>query len=376
MGDVVIWFSFKELPALERPLVARLTLLIACAIGLSSCTQKPLLSLPTPLWTPPPAEDKQAAVFADEAGALRIDQLQLKGSHNSYHRTPHFALTSRFRYSHAALAEQLEHEGVRHLEIDIRYADGRLRVGHAPIIDGQTTCADFHACIREIKLWSRQHPMHVPVFVFVQPKEGLIGADLDDKLELLDHEVRRVFSHHELLLPRDVARGYPSLRRAVQEIGWPTLDTTRGKVAFVLFGQPRLVAKYAHGRPTLEGRMMFAAPGSAGADYAAVLSIDDPSTRQREITLAAREHVLVRTRADSGLVRDARRRDAAIMSGAHFIGTDFVATKHGWLDLSADTPARRNPVTAEGYARRAPVLEVQRSALAHLRSAESAGGGG
>jgi hypothetical protein len=111
---------------------------------------------------------------------------------------------------------------------------------------------------------------------------------------------------------------------------------------------------------------MFAAPGHAGADYAAVISIDDPLAHQAEITSAARAHVLVRTRADAGLVRDARRRDAAVLSGAHFIGTDFVDAKQGWLDLSADTPARQNPVTGEGSARRAPVLEVERATLAHL----------
>jgi hypothetical protein len=323
--------------------------------------------LPAPLWFAPPANDEvDAPLFAAEAGALRIDQLQFKGSHNSYHRAPRFALSPRFRYNHVSLESQLEQQGVRHLEIDVRYADGRIRVGHAPIIDGETSCADFHTCIREIKGWSRKHPLHVPLFVFVQPKDGLIGADLDDKLELLDREIHRVFSRHELLLPREVARGYPSLRRAVQELGWPTLAATRGKVAFVLFGQQRLVSKYARGRPCLEGRLMFAAPGHAGADYAAVVSIDDPLAHQNAITSAARNHVLVRTRADASLVRDVRRRDAAVLSGAHFIGTDFVDPKQAWLDLGPSTPARRNPITPEGYARRAPVLEIERMPSAQL----------
>jgi hypothetical protein len=308
-----------------------------------------------------------APVFADEASRLRIDQLQLKGSHNSYHRSPRFLLSSRFRYDHASLTNQLERQGVRHLEIDVRYADGRLRVGHAPIIDGETSCSDFHTCIREVKYWSQKHPLHVPVFVFVQPKEGgLIGADLDDKIDLVDREISRVFSRHELLTPPDVARGYPNLRQAVRELGWPTLEETRGKVAFVLFGAQRLVRKYARGRPCLEGRIMFAAPHNPGAEYAAVLSIDDPRAHQRMITSAVLEHVLVRTRADASLVRDVRRRDAAIMSGAHFIGTDFVDPKHAWLDLGPETPARRNPITVQGNARRDPVLEVERATYARL----------
>jgi len=97
-----------------------------------------------------------------------------------------------------------------------------------------------------------------------------------------------------------------------------------------------------------------------------VLSIDDPVAHQRAITGAVREHVLVRTRADSGLVRDRRRRDAAIASGAHFVGTDFVDSKQGWIDLGADTPARRNPVTVEGGKRRERVLEVEKPVVARL----------
>ena len=253
------------------PVVARLTLLIALTIGLNACAPSSVLTLPAPLWTPPaPAKDAaEAPIFASEAGALRIDQLQLKGSHNSYHRAPFFSLSPTFRYNHAPLATQLEQQGVRHLEIDVRYADGRLRVGHAPIIDGQTNCSDFNACIRQVRDWSQKHPRHLPVFIFVQPKEGgLIGADLDGRLELLDHEISRVFARRQLLTPREVARGYSSLVSAVRELGWPTVENTRGKVAFVLFGAQRLVRKYARGRPALAGRLMFAAANHADGNGA------------------------------------------------------------------------------------------------------------
>ena len=103
-----------------------------------------------------------------------------------------------------------------------------------------------------------------------------------------------------------------------------------------------------------------------GRRYAAVLSIDDPVAHQNDITEAARDHVLVRTRADSHLVRDQRRRDAAVRSGAHFIGTDFVDPKLAWLDLGPSTPARRNPITSEGGTARARVLEIERTPGAQL----------
>jgi hypothetical protein len=334
------------------------------ALWCAGCGHVDVLALPPPLWADPPKAEPSTPIFALEEAGLRLDQLQLKGSHNSYHRAPRWALSRQFRYSHAPLDVQLESQGVRHLELDVRYANGELRVGHAPVIDERATCKRFHDCIRQVKVWSKAHPLHVPVFVFVQPKEGLMSAGLDDKLELLDREIGRVFSRHDLLMPSDVARGYPSLRRAVIDLGWPTLASTRGKVAFVLFGHSRLVQKYARGRPALEGRRMFAADGHAGAPHAAVLSIDNPLTHQQEIARAVQAHVLVRTRADANTERDTRRRNAAIASGAHFIGSDFVAPDSGWLDIGPEAPARENPVTGRAASRGRRVVEVERAVWA------------
>jgi Phosphoinositide phospholipase C, Ca2+-dependent len=135
-------------------------------------------------------------------------------------------------------------------------------------------------------------------------------------------------------------------------------------VAFVLFGQARLVTKYADKRSCLEGRSMFVATADAGKPYAAILSVDDPVARQADIVHAVQDHLLVRTRADSGLVRDLRRRNAAIESGAHFIGSDFVDPRDGWLDIGPDAPARENPITSvHGQSRR--VAEVERSVAPH-----------
>jgi hypothetical protein len=322
-----------------------LTCLALLGAGGWGCARRDVLALPAPLSLPAGYEG-EAPIFAREADALRIDQLQLKGSHNSYHRAPRFALTRSFRYTHRPLERQLEEQGVRHLELDVRYADGALSVGHAPIIDARTHCRGFVACIAAIKRWSSAHPKHVPLFVFVQPKEGLISAGLDGRVQLLDREIARVFAPHELLRPREVARDFASLRDAVERVGWPSLAQTRGKVAFVLFGHSRLVHDYARGRPRLEGRSMFVATRTAGAPYAAILSVDDPRANLDPIQHAVRAHLLVRTRADADLRRDPRRREAAIKSGAHFIGSDFVDPAQGWLDWGPDAPARQNPVTA------------------------------
>ena len=336
-------------------------------VAAAGCVRRQLLALPLPLTSAAPHHAEGAPIFAREADALRIDQLQLKGSHNSYHRAPRFALTRTFRYTHRPIEEQLQQQAVRHLEIDVRYASGALQVGHAPIVDSRTQCKTFVACISAVKRWSAAHPQHTPVFVFVQPKEGLISAGLDRRVDLLDREIARVFSSRDLLLPRDVARDFASLREAVQRAGWPSLARSRGKVAFVLFGQPRLVAEYARGRPRLEGRSMFVATGAEGAPHAAILSIDDPRLRQADIERAVRARLLVRTRADAQLQRDPDRRRAAIESGAHFIGSDFVDPAQGWLDFGPDAPARQNPVSAGLKAARRRVLELAQEEWAAAR---------
>jgi hypothetical protein len=354
------------------PLFPWLLLVLAAA----GCGHVDVLALPAPLWAEPLKQQRPAPVFAFEDASLRIDQLQTKGSHNSYHRAPRWSVLRGFRYSHAPLEVQLQEQGVRHLELDVRYANGELRVGHAPIIDARATCVRFHDCIRQVKHWSKAHPLHVPVFVFVQPKEGLVGAELDDRLELLDREIGRVFSRHDLIIPSDIAQGFPSLRKAVMERGWPSLSSTRGKVAFVLFGQGRLVAKYARGRPCLEGRRMFAAQASAGAPHAVVLSIDNPVARQDDILRAVRDHLLVRTRADADARRDLRRRNAAITSGAHFIGSDFVDPELGWLDIGPEAPARENRITGRASRRGQRVVEMERAVWTGLQAREANSSGG
>jgi hypothetical protein len=351
-------------PFVSRPLPSISVLWVAFALCAAGCGHVDVLALPAPLAAGPPKSQPDAPIFALEEAGLRLDQLQLKGSHNSYHRAPRWALSRAFRYSHAPLEVQLEEQGVRHLEIDVRYANGDLRVNHAPIVDARSTCTRFHDCIRRVKRWSKAHPLHVPIFVFVQPKEGMVSAELDDKLELLDREIGRVFSRHDLLMPSDVAGSFPTLRKAVMEQGWPALASSRGKVAFVLFGHSRLVHKYAKNRPCLEGRRMFVAGASSGAPYVAVLSIDDPVARQSDILHAVQDHLLVRTRADAGAQRSLTRRNAAIASGAHFIGSDFVDPHSGWLDIGPEAPARENPITGRAGTRGKRVVEVERAVWA------------
>jgi len=299
--------------------------------------------------------------------ALSLNDLQLKGSHNSYHRAPRFALSRTWRYSHAPLEVQLASQGVRQLELDVRYARGELHVGHLPLVDGRSNCVQLHDCLSRIKKWSREHPRHLPVFVFIEVKDALAPARLDGKLELIDRAITKLFSRHQLLVPEDVAGSAPSLSQAIEQQGWPSVEESRGRIAFVMFGGKRHKRAYSAGRPRLDGRMMFVAERKLGAPHTSVLFYDDPIGERARIAEAVGKHYLVRTRADKDQRRHTSRRDAALSSGANFVSTDYADPRFDWVELGGgDAAARCNPLSASRDCSTLALSERIRPALAEV----------
>jgi hypothetical protein len=313
---------------------------LGTAVG---CTPVPVLgnfSYLAPRKAPP---SLLSALARSEPG-LTLSQLQIKGSHNSYHRAPRISLSRTWRYSHAPLEVQLEAQGVRQIELDVRWARGELVVGHLPLIDGRSTCKRLSDCLGRVKKWSRAHPGHMPLFVFLEVKDALAPARLDGRLDALDFAITRVFSRDMLITPADVVGDAPSLRQAVIAHGWPRVEDSRGKVMFVMFGPQRHKSAYVAGRPRLDGRVMFVAQRESHHAHASVLFYDDPLAEKAKIAEAVKQNFLVRTRADHNLVRTRARRDAALSSGAHFVSSDFVDPRFNWIELRA--PARCNPHSA------------------------------
>jgi hypothetical protein len=295
---------------------------------------------------------------------LALNELQLKGSHNSYHRAPRLALSRTWRYSHSPLEVQLGSQGVRQLELDVRYTGGDLRVNHLPMVDGRSSCSLLSDCLGRIKRWSREHPAHLPVFVFIEVKEDLAPSSLEGKLDSIDFAITRQFSRDMLLMPEDVAGSSPSLREAIVEHGWPSIDDTRGRIAFVMFGPKRHKVAYTKGRPRLDHRVMFVAERETTHAHASVIFYDDPLTMRSEIAAAVKQRFLVRTRADEKLHRSTRRRDAALSSGANFSSSDYVDPRHNWIEFSATSAARCNPLSASADCTSLALSENVRPALA------------
>lgn len=291
---------------------------------------------------------------------LLLNQIQVVGTHNSYHVQPpdnSIELAKKFapdaeswRYTHAPLDVQLD-RGVRCLELDTHYTAEGMQTFHLPALDTQSSCKLFSDCIGLVKSWSDQHPQHVPIFILIQVRvkgqEEPVSGGAKEAGEKLDEEIRAVFPPERLLTPDDVRGSFKTLEEAVLTQGWPSLDSCRGRTVFVLHAGGPIREEYLKDRPSAEGRAMF--PRSdPGTPCAAILIRDNP--RNGEIPDLVRAHYIVRCRADSGLSPDELGREAAFSCGAHMISTDFPpgeAHASGYqVSLPGDVPARCNPVNA------------------------------
>lgn len=333
---------------------------------------------------------------------VRLNQIQVIGSHNSYHAglapsetawleklNPKSAAS--LDYRHPPLDVQLSN-GVRQVEIDV-YADvegGRyahpanlkfvsdmglpadppfdpkglflkpgFKVMHAQDIDYRSNCQPFTGCLAVLLNWSKAHPGHLPIFVLIETKDGRPrpAFQVDPEkftpavLDALDHEIRSVIPAGKTIVPDDIRGKHATLEEAVLAGAWPSLESARGKLVFLL-DQRRAGPDYLTGHPSLRGRVIFtnAAPGSPDAAF---VEVNDPVKDPALIPSLVKKGYLVRTRTDSDTVQarsgDTTMRDAALASGAQILSSDYYFNeKASWTGFSVSFPkgeiARCNPV--------------------------------
>lgn len=314
---------------------------------------------------------------------LRLNEIQMIGSHNSYKEKPRPEVSSalhtlapdlaaEIEYGHLPLGEQLDH-GVRQFELDVLAdPDGGLystpagleilgidehvdpamtepgfKVQHIQDIDFESTCPTFKQCLTDIEEWSSDNPDHLPVMVMVETKsdsiaegaEGLgfelpdLGVEFADPPDMtaelfddLESEILSVFDEDHLITPDDVRGDAESLESAVLENGWPTIGDSRGKVMFALVDTGASKDVYTADAPSLEGKVLFTS-GTPGEPDAAFVRVDDPVEGSADLKRFAEAGYLIRTRADSPGVHapanDTSWRDAALASGANYLSTDY-----------------------------------------------------
>ncbi len=333
------------------------------------------------------------------AGQVRLNQIQILGSHNSYHAglaPTQFKLLHDYKaesadsleYSHPPLDQQLA-AGIRQLEIDV-FEDKRggafanpsglekvkssglpadppfdpegalqkpgFKVLHHQDVDYRSTCQPFTNCLKVVRDWSMAHPKHLPIFLLIENKDvetpnGKVPFTRE-MFDALEAEILTVFSRSDLITPDDVRGKRKTLNEAVLKDGWPTLDAARGKVLFLL-DQQRVGPLYTAGHPSLEGRILFtnAKPGTPDAAF---IEVNDPLKQPGLIARLVRQGYLVRSRTDEptkqARLNDTKMRDAALASGAQILSTDYPFNeKAKWTGYSVTFPdgviARCNTIT-------------------------------
>lgn len=331
---------------------------------------------------------------------LKLNQIQVMGTHNSFHVEPPADELAKLeamspeqaaqrQYTHPVLTTQLGEQKIRQIELDV-FADSKgglysdpafaasdagsdpamdepgTKVLHEQDVDYHSVCPTLVACLDEVKTWSDANPQHVPVAINIQFKDGPLIFDVPEQavpekwttaaMDGLDDEIRSVFDDDQLITPDDVRGDHATLEEAVLAGDWPTLGESRGKVLFLMINPEPYRSIYLEGHEGLEGRILFtnAEPGQPDASY---VGLDDPIADGARITDLVRKGYLVRTRADANNVEavaeDDARLQAALASGAQWVSTDYPgpdgAASLGTTyiaELPGFLAARCNPITA------------------------------
>ena len=352
-----------------------------------------------------PAASLAQSAQAKQDARLRINHIQVIGTHNSYHagfaqseaaymRKANPKAFESLEYSHPPLDQQLS-SGIHQIEIDV-YADAKggrfahpaitkmvadahlppdpaldpnhdfdkpgFKVMHVVGIDQRSSCKTFVVCLTTVRTWSQAHPSHLPIFILVEtkydtalpawgvPTEPFTPAVFD----ALDAEILSVFSAKEIITPDQVRGAHATLPEAIAADGWPTLAEARGKVVF-LMDQFSMTPVYTEGHPALKGRLLFtnATPGTPDAAF-----VEENSGTRAEIDGLVRKGYIVRTRTDeptqAARTNDTTMRERALSTGAQFLSTDYPPSEparwagHYHAGLPGDRTARCNPVSGPG----------------------------
>ena len=247
-------------------------------------------------------------------------------------------------YEHRPIAEQLD-LGMRKLELDVFYTpdESQFLVGHVQQIDMNSNCGTLRICLKQVSEWSKNNPSHAPVWIGFNAKDeeilGLPGPEAftPAAFALMDSIIEEVVGD-QLIRPIQVAG-----------LNWPLLSEARGKFIMILDEGGVKRDMYYEG---WQQRPMFTnAP--EGHPAAAIMIVNEPLEQLAEIQRLVAAGYMVRTRADAD-TREARdnnttRRDAAFISGAQAISTDYyLPATHFGNNYQVILPQaiQCNPVTA------------------------------
>lgn len=336
---------------------------------------------------------------------VKINQIQVVGSHNSYHLRAtqseyeiRQAVAPEFNvgldYEHPALGIQFSSQRVRQIELDVfadpkggLYSDPLIRsfagegplpaaekavmdapgikVLHAQDVDYRSNCLSFVACLEAVKTWSDANPTHAPIAILIELKDDAIpiissppavtpipwtSTNISD----IDHEINSVFDAPSIIRPDDVRGAHATVNEGALAGNWPTLGESRGKVLFLMDNSAKQ-ADYLSAFPGLRGADLFTNAQPGDPDAAFVERNTPTGDNTAAIQDLVRQGYVVRTRADADTIEaranDTSTRDAAFASGAQWVSTDYPGPGSAALlgssysvEMPGGVTARCNPI--------------------------------
>ncbi len=304
---------------------------------------------------------------------LRLNHIQLIGSHNSYKigiEEPLMQLLIAedsqaigLNYRHLSITEQLD-LGIRGLELDVLFdpqggqftrpigldlldslgldsqpydlknelSQPGFKVFHIPDIDFRSHCLTFKGCLSDIKLWSQKNRDHLPIIITINPKNSGVEKPSFTEvipfseyvLDSLDKEIVSVFDESDLITPTLVKGDAATMKDAIANTGWPLVEKVRGKVMFVLDASERVTQDYLNSYRN--GKPMFVNVPKDDP-WAGFFIMNDPIRQEAKIKELVSQGFMVRTRSDANTTEartnDKSRSLAAFRSGAQLISTDY-----------------------------------------------------
>ncbi|WP_339870001.1 phosphatidylinositol-specific phospholipase C1-like protein [uncultured Algoriphagus sp.] len=311
---------------------------------------------------------------AISAQDLKINQIQVIGSHNSYksQMAPELIdylaklnppAAQSLEYAHIPLESQLD-LGLRNLELDVyhdpaggRYSNPKgleiikasggnisdydpsdalskpgMKLFHVQDLDFQSHYLLFADALTALKKWSDNNPEHYPIFILINAKDGNIPGTRATlpftaaALDSIDLEIRTHLGMNKLITPDRVKGKYADLEAGVLAGNWPKLDDAKGKFLFVLDESEEKIDRYLEAKPELRHAVLFVNK-KEGNSTAGFRIINNAVKDEAYIRDLVNKGYMIRTRADSD-TKQARANDYATFekakaSGAQVISTDY-----------------------------------------------------
>ncbi len=310
----------------------------------------------------PDAEPDVASPYPMD-DVIRMNQIQIVATHNSYHIAPEWEdPLPESNYTQPLILDQLDTFKVRQLELDIwENEENVFNCYHGIFADEGSRCRNIVDCLTVAKGWSDKNPAHVPLIFIIEIK-ALYGADYNDLegvltsgfFDRLHTMFTDVFPADRIITPDTVRGSGETLAGTLMERGWPTLGESRGKIMIVLnTTSDRIAIKnaYVQKYPGLKGALMFAKDGPDDG-WGSVVELNNVERDQDAIEAAVAKNYLIRSAADAITWDDAQIAKLAPLTpttGVNWINTDFLTAqpRGDYVFMwPSEYPVRCNPVNA------------------------------